>query len=210
QVYENIKEDYEKLLKAYDVSKNSNDLTDIDFDADLNNELETMKQLLKEIVKRITDNLLGKSNNGSENGHLTREGSQLSQSSHRSSICNHGDLMNQYQKIMNAVNADTVEQNPAFKSLDTGLETGSRQLKKSYSRDSTQSDISNRDPPTTKNKQPCVYVSGNSDDDQQQISDSTPVPLSKGTGSASFSVDRMQLTSTKQYQQVDEEQAHIH
>ncbi|CAF4213113.1 unnamed protein product, partial [Rotaria magnacalcarata] len=29
-----------------------------------------------------------------------------------------------------------------------------------YSRDSTQSDISNRDPPTTKNKQPCVYVSG--------------------------------------------------
>ncbi|CAF4481338.1 unnamed protein product [Rotaria magnacalcarata] len=33
QVYENIKEDYEKLLKAYDVSKNSNDLTDIDFDA---------------------------------------------------------------------------------------------------------------------------------------------------------------------------------
>ncbi|CAF4443308.1 unnamed protein product [Rotaria socialis] len=210
QVYENIKEDYEKLLKAYDTSKHSNDLADIDFDADLNNELETMKQLLKEIVKRITDNLLGKSNSGSENGHLTREGSQLSQSSHRSSICNHGDLMDQYQKIMNAVNADTVEQNPALKSLNTGLETGSRQLRKSYSHDSTRSDIANRDPPTTKNKQPYVYVSGNSDDDQQQISDSTPVPLSKGMESASFSVDHIPFTSTKQYQQVDEEQAHIH
>jgi hypothetical protein len=37
-----------------------------------------MKQLLKEIVKRITDNLLGKSNNGSETGRqsrLTRDGS---------------------------------------------------------------------------------------------------------------------------------------
>ncbi|CAM2724500.1 unnamed protein product [Rotaria socialis] len=210
QVYENIKEDYEKLLKAYDTSKHSNDLADIDFDADLNNELETMKQLLKEIVKRITDNLLGKSNSGSENGHLTREGSQLSQSSHRSSICNHGDLMDQYQKIMNAVNADTVEQNPALKSLNTGLETGSRQLRKSYSHDSTRSDIANRDPPTTKNKQPYVYVSGNSDDDQQQISDSTPVPLSKGMESASFSVDHIPFTSTKQYQQVDEDQAHIH
>jgi len=37
-----------------------------------------MKQLLKEIVKRITDNLLGKSSNGSETGRqsrLTRDGS---------------------------------------------------------------------------------------------------------------------------------------
>jgi hypothetical protein len=31
-----------------------------------------MKQLLKEIVKRITDNLIGKSNNGSENGRQSR------------------------------------------------------------------------------------------------------------------------------------------
>jgi hypothetical protein len=36
--------------------------------SDLNDELETMKQVLKEIVKRITDNLLGKSSNGSETG----------------------------------------------------------------------------------------------------------------------------------------------
>lgn len=36
-----------------------------------------MKQLLKEIVKRITDNLLGKSNNNSDNERLAREGSQL-------------------------------------------------------------------------------------------------------------------------------------
>jgi hypothetical protein len=38
-----------------------------------------MKQLLKEIVKRITDNLLGKSSNGSETGRhsrMTRDGSQ--------------------------------------------------------------------------------------------------------------------------------------
>jgi hypothetical protein len=48
------------------------------FFRDLNKELENMKQLLKEIVKRITDNLLGKSNNGSETGRqsrLTRDGS---------------------------------------------------------------------------------------------------------------------------------------
>jgi hypothetical protein len=40
-----------------------------------------MKQLLKEIVKRITDNLLGKSNSGSEtdrHSHLTRDGSHHS------------------------------------------------------------------------------------------------------------------------------------
>ncbi len=38
-----------------------------------------MKQLLKEIVKRITDNLLGKTSNGSETGRfsrLTQDGSQ--------------------------------------------------------------------------------------------------------------------------------------
>ncbi len=50
----------------------------------------------------------------------------------------------------------------------------------------------------------------NSDDDQQQISDCTPVPPLKGIESAAFSVDRIPLTSTKRYQQVDEEQAHIH
>jgi hypothetical protein len=51
---------------------------DIIFFRDLNQELDSMKQLLKEIVKRITDNLLGKSSSGSENGRqsrLTRDGS---------------------------------------------------------------------------------------------------------------------------------------
>lgn len=43
---------------------------------DINKELETMRQLLKEIVKRITDNLLGKSSNGSDHGGFTREENQ--------------------------------------------------------------------------------------------------------------------------------------
>ncbi|CAF4209541.1 unnamed protein product, partial [Rotaria sp. Silwood2] len=156
QVYENIKEDYEKLLKTFDQTKHSSDLTDIDFDADLNKELETMKQLLKEIVKRITDNLLGKSSNASETGHLTREESHSSQLSTQSSLCNQADLMDQYKKILNAVNTDV-----------------------------------------------------NSDDEQQQISDTTPVPLMKGVESTLFSVDHIPSRSNKHHQQINEEQTHI-
>ncbi|CAF3668398.1 unnamed protein product [Rotaria sordida] len=205
QVYENIKDDYEKLLKTFDQTKHSNDLHDIDFDADLNQELETMKQLLKEIVKRITDNLLGKSSNSSETGHLTREGSHLSQGSTQSSLCNHADLIDQYKKILNAVNTDTVEK----KNDITSLYTGSRQMKKTTSHNSSQSDISNHLLSTTKNQKPYVYISGNSDDEQQQISDTTPVPLMKGVESTSFSVDYIPSTSTKYHQQINEEQTHI-
>ncbi|CAF2761299.1 unnamed protein product [Rotaria sp. Silwood2] len=205
QVYENIKEDYEKLLKTFDQTKHSSDLTDIDFDADLNKELETMKQLLKEIVKRITDNLLGKSSNASETGHLTREESHSSQLSTQSSLCNQADLMDQYKKILNAVNTDVVEKKTDIKSLHTG----SGQMKKTTSRDSSQSDISNRLPSTTKNHKPYVYVSGNSDDEQQQISDTTPVPLMKGVESTLFSVDHIPSRSNKHHQQINEEQTHI-
>lgn len=33
QVYDTIKDDYEKLLKAFDRSKHGNDFSDVDFDA---------------------------------------------------------------------------------------------------------------------------------------------------------------------------------
>ncbi|CAF4689622.1 unnamed protein product, partial [Rotaria sp. Silwood1] len=205
QVYENIKEDYEKLLKTFDQTKHNNDLNDIDFDADINQELETMKQLLKEIVKRITDNLLGKSNNNSEPIHLTREESHLSQLSTQSSLCNQADLMDQYKKILNAMNTDIVEKKTDIKSL----QVGSKQMKKTTSRNSSQSDISNHLSSTTKNQKPYVYVSGDSDDEQQQNSDTTSVPLINGLETTLFRVDHIPSTSNKHHQQINEEQTHI-
>ncbi|CAF3740085.1 unnamed protein product [Rotaria sp. Silwood1] len=205
QVYENIKEDYEKLLKTFDQTKHNNDLNDIDFDADINQELETMKQLLKEIVKRITDNLLGKSNNNSEPIHLTREESHLSQLSTQSSLCNQADLMDQYKKILNAMNTDIVEKKTDIKSL----QVGSKQMKKNTSRNSSQSDISNHLSSTTKNQKPYVYVSGDSDDEQQQNSDTTSVPLINGLETTLFRVDHIPSTSNKHHQQINEEQTHI-
>lgn len=54
-----------------------------------------------------------------------------SQSSNQSSLFNHGDLVDQYQKIMNAVNTDIVEKKSDSRPVNTKLETGSDKMKKS-------------------------------------------------------------------------------
>lgn len=100
-----------------------------------------MKHLLKEIVKRITDNLLGKSTSGSETGRqsrLTQDESQSSQLSVRSSLCNHDDLMDQYKKLLNAVNTEVKDKNGNH----------------------NHSEISPHQTPKTKHQKPYVYVSG--------------------------------------------------
>ncbi|CAF4450112.1 unnamed protein product [Rotaria sp. Silwood2] len=209
QVYDNIKQDYEKLVKTLDKKKHDGDLHDIDLDTDLNEELEIMKQLLKEIVQRITENLLGKSIDNSpaeRNIHLTRDGSHSSQLSVRSSLCNHNDLMDQYQKLLNAVNTESTDKSDQMKLVLDGLETDSKQIK-STSHDSSRSSLFDRYPTSTKNQQkPYVYVSGDSDDEQQQSNNITPMPVIKNIESTSFEPDYIPSSSVKYHQHRIEEQ----
>lgn len=146
-----------------------------------------MKHLLKEIVNRITDNLLGKSINGSENGRTSRltqdGGSHTSQLSPRSSLCNHDDLMDQYKKLLNAVNTEIDE-------------------KKDQHRHPSQSNIISQ-------KKPFVYVSDD-EQQQQQSHDTSPISSMKRIESTSFTVDHIPSNSTKHHQQLNEEQRHIH
>ncbi|UJR31845.1 hypothetical protein I4U23_019321 [Adineta vaga] len=199
QVYDTIKEDYEKLLKVFDRSKRGSDFSDVDFDADLNSELEMMKQLLKEIVNRITDNLLGKSSNGIEidrQSRGTQSETHSSQVSARSSICNHADLMDQYQKLLNAVNAGISEKKNETKSSHVRLDNQLEQTKKT----SSQLDLPNQIPTTTKSQKQYVHHSEHSDDDQQkQTKRTTPVPLKKDVHSTSFELVLNSPTTTNHH-----------
>lgn len=98
QVYENIKQDYEKLAQIIGEDRDN---------LDLNHELEHMRQLLKEIVRKITDNLLGKSLTDSSPERQIHDESRST--SARSSICNHQELMDQYERLLNAVNTPIEE-----------------------------------------------------------------------------------------------------
>ena len=98
QVYENIKQDYEKLAQLIEQDHDN---------LDLNQEFETMRHLLKEIVKKITNNLLGKSLTDSSPERQMHDDSRSM--SARSSICNHQELMDQYERLLNAVNTPIEE-----------------------------------------------------------------------------------------------------
>ncbi|CAF0915074.1 unnamed protein product [Adineta steineri] len=210
QVYDTIKDDYEKLLKVFDRSKNGTDFSDIDFDADLNTELEMMKQLLKEIVTRITDNLLGKSGNGLDSDR--QSGSQSSQVSARSSICNHGDLMDQYHKLLDAVNTGILDKENEKNSSHTKLPNG---LESTKATTSPQLEISGHLPPTMKNQKQYFYPSGYekiSDDEQQRSQRTTPIQLKKAIESTSYDLEYNPLTSINHHhhQPIDDREAHIH
>ncbi|CAF1154764.1 unnamed protein product [Rotaria sordida] len=214
QVYDNIKQDYEKLIQTLDRKKyDDDDLHNINLDGDLNEELEIMKQLLKEIVQRITENLLGKSIDSSSaerNIRLIHDDSHSSQLSARSSLCNHNDLMDQYQKLLNAVNTENTNKNDQTKMIFNELETDSKQIK-TTSHDSSQSSLFDHHPTSTTNKQkPYVYVSGDSDDEQQPSSNITPIPTMKSIESTSFEPDYISSSSVKYHQHRIEEQPYRH
>lgn len=77
QVYESIRQDYQRLLNAFHQRPEENQrrlfvlfrffLSNVFHFSDLNEELATMKQLLKDIVQSMTQNLLDKSLNSSKN-----------------------------------------------------------------------------------------------------------------------------------------------
>ncbi|CAF1536499.1 unnamed protein product [Adineta ricciae] len=210
QVYDTIKDDYEKLLKAFDRSKQGNDFSDVDFDADLNTELEMMKQLLKEIVNRITDNLLGKSTNGIETDRQSR-GTQSethsSQASARSSLCNHNDLMDQYQKLLSAVNAGILEKQNEARLSDLRLDNEVEQTKKT----SSTLDLSNHIPPVTRNQKPYVHHSPHSDDDQQkQTKRTTPVQFKEEVESTSFQLNLHSPPTSHRRSPTDRKPIHRH
>ncbi|CAF4746158.1 unnamed protein product, partial [Rotaria sp. Silwood1] len=214
QVYDNIKNDYEKLVKTLDKKKYDGDLHDIDLNTDLNDELEIMKQLLKEIVQRITENLLGKSVDTSTTERHIRftrdDGSHSSQLSVRSSLCNHNDLMDQYQKLLNVVNTESTDKSDQMKFVLDGLETDSKQIK-STSHHSSRSSLFDHHPTSTQNQQkPYVYVSGDSEDEQQQSNNITPIPVMKSIESTSFEPDYIPSSSVKYHQHRIEESPNKH
>ncbi|CAF0786442.1 unnamed protein product, partial [Didymodactylos carnosus] len=242
QLYESIKQDYENLLKALNNAKRSDEIRrstsesdsqNIDLDTNLDTELETMKQLLKEIVKRITENLLGKTGNGSEGGiGLSAIGSQSSEISTRSSLINHDELMDQYQKLLTAVNAS--DRKEEMKSLLNGLDNVSGKLRKAYviknirislgskywtvvfvsrmsqsSYNSPRSDVSRTKKDNDQTHKPYVYTSGNSDDEQC----STPEQFEtlKRMETASFGLESIDLqrngSRVERINQVDEQRS---
>ncbi|CAF3687443.1 unnamed protein product [Adineta steineri] len=213
QAYENIKQNYDKLIKTLEQKKQDGILKDIDLDVDLNKELEMMKKLLKEIATRITGNLYGKlANNSSLDRHtlLTYDDSHSSPYD-QSSLCNHDDLMDQYQKLLNAVNTGNINRNNFIKPLINRFEIDSTQLKTTNSpRVSTLSLLDDQISIEDKQK-PYVYVSGGSEDEQQQQSKTiSPIPYMQGIETTSLELSYIPSTSVEHHQYKIVQDLHIH
>ncbi|CAF3870871.1 unnamed protein product [Rotaria magnacalcarata] len=212
QVYENIKQDYEKLVRTLDKQKYGNNYRNIGLDGDINTELDSMKHLLKEIVERITNNLLGKSGENSpteQRTRLTLDGSNSSPLSARSSLCNHNDLMDQYRKLLNAVNTESTDRIDQRTVRTNELENDPKQMKANISiHDSSRSSLYDHQTPTKSKQKPYVYVSGGSDEEQQLSHSITPIPMVKNIESTSYEPDYIAPSSVKRHEYRIEEEAH--
>ncbi|UJR14864.1 hypothetical protein I4U23_001849 [Adineta vaga] len=209
QVYENIKQDYEKLIQTLERKKQNSNLNDVDPDGDLNKELELMKQLLKEIATRITGNLFGKSNNNSpidRNTHPTYDDSHSSQYD-RSSLCNHDDLMDQYKKLLTAVNTENTDKTDRLKSMMNELETDFKKSK-TTSPHILPSDLFNDQIVTDNKQKPYVYTSAGSDDEHPQSANISPIPFTKGVESTSSELNYIPSSSVQKHQHTIQEEPH--
>ncbi|CAF4268190.1 unnamed protein product [Rotaria socialis] len=210
QVYENIKQDYEKLVRTLDKKKGGDNYRNIDLDGDINTELDSMKYLLKEIVERITNNLLGKSGENSpteQRTRLTLDGSHSSPLSARSSLCNHNDLMDQYKKLLNAVNSESTDRIDQRAVRINELENDPQQMKTNISmHDSSRSSLYDHQTPTKSKQKPYVYVSGGSDEEQQLSHSITPIPMVKNIESTSYEPDYIAPSSVKRHEYRIEEE----
>ncbi|CAF4751853.1 unnamed protein product, partial [Rotaria socialis] len=110
------------------------------------------------------NNLLGKSGENSpteQRTRLTLDGSHSSPLSARSSLCNHNDLMDQYKKLLNAVNSESTDRIDQRAVRINELENDPQQMKTNISmHDSSRSSLYDHQTPTKSKQKPYVYVSG--------------------------------------------------
>ncbi|CAF0964107.1 unnamed protein product [Adineta ricciae] len=201
QVYENIKQDYEQLIRKLEQKKQTGNFNDVDLDGDLNTELELMKQLLREIASRITGNLFGKSNNNSP---TDRRSVPIYEDSHssqydRSSLCNHDDLMEQYKKLLTAVNTENTDQNDRMKSMMDELETDLKKSQITSPRLCPPDLFPNQIVEDNKQKA-YVYTSAGSDDEPSQSDNISPIPFTKSVESTSAELHYIPSSSVEQHQ----------